>query len=296
MADTLHSVVIPTYNRAKYLPDVLRSVFAQDVAGTQVIVVDDGSTDGTREVVSRFGGRVQYVYQENRGPSAAKNRGLGLARGEFVSFLDSDDVWLPGKMRLERELFMSRPEADVVVTDHDSWVEGRLFVESGFRAIGLELSPAGPQLLPADSHDWVEGKLFATCCITIRRSALKRLGPEHFDTSLQSFEDWDFEVRMLRRCRVLIVPRVMASVRRFDDGTRVDRPFSGREPTPEQRRTILSRRQRVLDKALAMGGWTANVSEKLEAARGELAAALGAHSRPHGREAERGGEHTEGTL
>lgn len=277
MADTPHTVVIPTYNRAQYLPDALRSVFEQGFEGTQVIVVDDGSTDGTREVVSRFGGRVQYVYQENRGPSAAKNRGIGLARGEFVSFLDSDDIWLPGKMRLERDLFAARPEADAVITDQDSWVEGRLFIESGFRSIGLEPGDGGgPQLLPHDSHEWVEGKLFATCCMTLRRSALQRLGPEPFDVSLQSFEDWDFEVRMLRHCRVLLVPRVMASVRRFDDGTRVDRPFAGRPPTPEQRRTILSRRRRVLDKALAMGGWAAGVSEKLEAARVELAAALAA--------------------
>jgi GT2 family glycosyltransferase len=278
MADATHTVIIPTYNRAEYLPDALRSVFAQGVEGMQVIVVDDGSTDGTRAAVSQFKGRVEYVYQENRGPSAAKNRGVGLARGEFVSFLDSDDVWLPGKMRLERELFIKHADADAVATDHDSWIEGRLFVESGFRAIGLELD-GGPRLLPSDSHDWVEGKLFATCCITLRRSALERLGPEPFDVSLQSFEDWDFEVRMLHCCRVLVVPRVSASVRRFDDGTRVDRPFSGREPTPEQRRAILSRRQRVLDKALAMGGWATNVSEKLEAARGELAAALAAHQR-----------------
>jgi glycosyltransferase involved in cell wall biosynthesis len=270
------SIVIATYNRAKYLPDALCSVFAQGVAGMQVIVVDDGSTDGTRDVVSRFGGRVQYVYQENRGPSAARNRGICLARGEFISFLDSDDVWLPGKMRLERELFESHPEADVVATDNDSWIEGRLFVESSFRSIGLELGRSGPRLLPPDLHDWVEGKLFATCCLTLRRSALWRLGSEPFDPSLQSFEDWDFEVRMLRRCRVLVVPRVMASVRRFDDGTRVDRPFSGREPTPEQLRTLRARRLRVLDKALAMGGWAAHVSEKLEAARGELVAALGA--------------------
>lgn len=279
MADATHTVIIPTYNRAEYLPDALHSVFAQGFEGTQVIVVDDGSTDGTRELVSQFGGRVEYVYQENRGPSAAKNRGVRLVRGEFVSFLDSDDVWLPGKMRLERELFMKHADADAVATDHDSWIEGRLFVESGFRAIGLELDGGGPRLLPPDSHEWVEGKLFATCCVTVRRPALERLGPEPFDVSLQSFEDWDFEVRLLRRCRVLVVPRVTASVRRFDDGTRVDRPFSGRAPTPEQRRAILSRRQRVLDKALAMGGWAANVSEKLEAARGELAAALAAQQR-----------------
>jgi glycosyltransferase involved in cell wall biosynthesis len=262
------SIVIATYNRAKYLPDALYSVFAQDVAGMQVIVVDDGSTDETRDVVSRFGGRVQYVYQENRGPSAAKNRGIRLAHGAFISFLDSDDVWLPGKMRLERELFKSHPEADVIATDNDSWVEGRLVLESGFRSVSAELGRGEPRLVTLDSHDWVEGKLFATCCLTLRRSALRRLGPEPFDTSLRSFEDWDFEVRMFRRCRVLLVPRVMASVRRFDDGTRVDRPFSGREPTPEQRRNTFARRLRVLDKALAMGGWAAHVSEKLEAALG----------------------------
>ncbi|MBV9924319.1 MAG: glycosyltransferase [Acidobacteria bacterium] len=273
MGGITHSVVIPTYNRAKYLTDALRSVFEQGCEGVEVIVVDDGSTDGTREAVSQFG--VRYVYQENRGTSAAKNLGINLARGELVSFLDSDDVWLPGKMRLERELFMKHPEADAVVTDHNSWVEGRLFLESGLCSIGLEVG-RGPRMLPRDLDDWVEGKLFATCCLTMRRPALLELGPEFFDVSLQSFEDWDFEVRMLRRCRVLVVPRVLASVRRFDDGTRVDRPFSGRPPTPGQRRTILERRRVVLDKAVRMGGWTPGVAEKLEAARGELAAALDA--------------------
>jgi glycosyltransferase involved in cell wall biosynthesis len=276
MAGITHSVVVPTYNRAELLPDALRSVFEQGCEGVEVIVVDDGSTDETREAVARFGPSVRYVYQKNRGPSAAKNRGIALARGEFVSFLDSDDVWLPGKMRLERELFAEHAEADAVVTDHDSWIEGRLFLESGFRSVGLEPEGGGPRLLPVDWHGWVRGKLFATCCVTLRRAALLGLGPEFFDVSLQSFEDWDFEVRLLRRCRVLVVPRVSASVRRFDDGTRVDRPFSGRAPTPEQRRTILKRRRVVLDKASAMGGWPACVRERLEAARGELAAALGA--------------------
>lgn len=91
----LFSVVIPTYNRAALLREALNSVFAQEFTDFEVIVVDDGSTDETKSVARSFGERVRFFRQENRGPGAARNLGIHRASGEYVAFLDSDDVWFP---------------------------------------------------------------------------------------------------------------------------------------------------------------------------------------------------------
>lgn len=89
------SVIIPTYNRKDYLLECLETVFAQSCAPYEVIVVDDGSFDGTMAVVEKFGRGVQVIQQANAGPGAARNRGASIASGDYLAFLDSDDLWLP---------------------------------------------------------------------------------------------------------------------------------------------------------------------------------------------------------
>ena len=94
------SVVIPTYNRREYVQEAIDSVLAQSYTDYELIVVDDGSNDSTGEALhSRYGDRLAYEWRPNAGVSAARNRGLELARGEFIAFLDSDDVWLPQKLQ-----------------------------------------------------------------------------------------------------------------------------------------------------------------------------------------------------
>ena len=194
MADRyLFSVVIPTFNRARYLPEALDSVFAQGVGDVQVIVVDDGSTDGTRSVVANYGRGVVYLYQRRAGAAAARNRGIALAAGTYVSFLDSDDVWLPGKMALELSLFEALPEAEAVISDARFWELDEIFVASRFEDRGLFLAPGQPTLFPPGDPrlPWLSGSLFATCCLTLRRSALAKLGPAPFDTAFARIEDWE---------------------------------------------------------------------------------------------------------
>ena len=89
------SVIIPTYNRAHVLRDAVDSVLAQSLSDYEILVVDDGSTDDTASLLAQYGGRIRFVYQENAGPAAARNRGLEMARGRFIAFLDSDDAWAP---------------------------------------------------------------------------------------------------------------------------------------------------------------------------------------------------------
>lgn len=93
------SVIIPTYNRAAVVPEAVRSVLAQDGVDLEVIVVDDGSTDGTEQVLAPWMDRIRYVRKENGGVSSARNRGVREATGDWIAFLDSDDVWQPGKLR-----------------------------------------------------------------------------------------------------------------------------------------------------------------------------------------------------
>ncbi len=105
------SVIVPTYNRAHYLGEAIASILNQDIQGCQIeiIVVDDGSTDDTKEVLEKFGNSVRYIYQDNRGAGSARNRGIQEATGEWLAFLDSDDRWLPEKLTLQFKVMDAFP-------------------------------------------------------------------------------------------------------------------------------------------------------------------------------------------
>ena len=98
MKKPLVSVIIPTYNSAGYIEEALESVFEQTLQDFEIIVVDDGSTDGTGEVLRKYGDRIRYIYQENNGPASARNGGIRVARGEYIAFLDADDLWVSTKL------------------------------------------------------------------------------------------------------------------------------------------------------------------------------------------------------
>jgi GT2 family glycosyltransferase len=126
------SVVIPTYNRADAVGRAIASALAQTYERVDVIVVDDGSTDATRAVVGAFGERVRYVYQENRGVSQARNTALAVAKGEFVAFLDSDDVWWNWKLDAQVAALRANPSAGLAWTDMRAIDDGGTVVEERF--------------------------------------------------------------------------------------------------------------------------------------------------------------------
>src|SRR3954451_14848952 len=104
------SVIIPSYNSARWISEAVDSVLAQTLVPQQIIVVDDGSRDDTRSRVRRYGPPVEYIYQPNQGVSAARNTGMQAATGEFVAFLDADDVWHPRKAEFQLRVFSERPD------------------------------------------------------------------------------------------------------------------------------------------------------------------------------------------
>jgi glycosyltransferase involved in cell wall biosynthesis len=113
----LVSVIISTYNRGYCIGKTIDSVLAQTYRPLEIVVVDDGSSDATRSVVEKYGSAIRYLYQDNAGLAVARNTGLAAAKGEFIAFQDSDDIWLPWKLHVQVALMRHRPELALVWTD-----------------------------------------------------------------------------------------------------------------------------------------------------------------------------------
>lgn len=104
------SCIIPVYNRERFLSEGIESLLAQTRLPDEIVVVDDGSTDGSADIARGFGDRVRYIHQKNAGPAAARNHGVREAQGDFISFLDADDLWEPTKLERQLQRFAERPE------------------------------------------------------------------------------------------------------------------------------------------------------------------------------------------
>ena len=110
------SCIIPCYNGERFLGKAIESVIAQTLSPAEIIVIDDGSTDDSAAVAARYADRVEYLRQDNAGPAAARNRGIELTHGDFVAFLDADDLWHPEKLERQAARFAARPELEACVT------------------------------------------------------------------------------------------------------------------------------------------------------------------------------------
>jgi len=154
-------------------------VFAQTLPPTEVIVVDDGSTDGTWDVIERFGARVRYVHQDNQGPAAARNKGIALATGQLLAFLDADDLWLPQKLARQVRRFAERADLQVSVTQvRNFWVEELCAEAEAMR---------DHRLAAAALPGYVPQTMLA------RREVFARVGS--FDETLRIGEDTDWFLR-----------------------------------------------------------------------------------------------------
>ena len=111
------SVIIPSYNSAFFINETLQSVYQQTFKNYEIIFIDDGSTDNTKELLLKNHNSVRYYYQENQGPASARNKGIHLARGKYIAFLDADDLWKPNKLELQINEFLKNKKLEIITTN-----------------------------------------------------------------------------------------------------------------------------------------------------------------------------------
>lgn len=180
------SVIIPTYNRGHFVADALASVLTQTYRRFEVIVVDDGSTDDTRQRVAAFEGRVRYIYQPNAGLSAARNTAIRASRGVLLALLDDDDVWLPRK--LERQVALMEADPGIGVA-------------YGWWACVDEAGMLLPQTQQSTHHGLVFAELLLGNFVAPSTTLIRRVCFDHvglYDTELKGAEDWDLLLRVAK--------------------------------------------------------------------------------------------------
>lgn len=187
------SVIIPTHNREQLLPRALDSVLNQTLPPKEVIVVDDGSTDGTRALLSEQYPQCIYLQQPNRGVSSARNRGIETATGEWIAFLDSDDEWLPDKLAAQQSAIASEPDCRICHTEE-------IWIRNGRRVNAMK------------KHAKSGGRIFLNCLplcvispssVLIHRSLFTEVGL--FDETLPACEDYDLWLRICAHHSVAFV-------------------------------------------------------------------------------------------
>ncbi len=230
------SVIIPAYNRASFLDEAIQSVLDQeyfvldDSSSFELLVIDDGSTDNTREIVRSFGDKVNYLFQEHKGVSAARNLGLNLARGDYLCFLDSDDLWKKDKMSVQMSFMKTFPKAKVCYTE-ETWIRRGVFVN--------------PKKKHQKYSGWIFDKVLPLCLISLssalfRREVFVEIGK--FDEELLACEDYDFGIRLAHKYPIYLLPKPLI-IKRGGHSDQLSRKY----------RAMDGFRVKALEKALQLG-------------------------------------------
>jgi GT2 family glycosyltransferase len=192
-AKPLVSAIVATYNRGHIVGEAVESILGQTYENLEVVIVDDGSTDGTHDVLRRFGSRLRILRQENAGPSAARNRGIAAARGDIISFLDSDDIWLPEK--IGRQVALLEKAGNSVpccVCNAVLKSRNRLTLTSFHNSL---LNPSEEEGLWLNAPQVLMNRfMLFNQTVAVRREALDKTGG--FDETLRYMEDYDLALRL----------------------------------------------------------------------------------------------------
>ncbi len=188
----LVSIVMPNFNHAPYLGTAIASVLTQSYANVELIVVDDGSTDESRAVAARYGNRIRYIWQENRGLSAARNTGIRAATGEYIGLLDADDLYEPACLATLIATLQANPEADGIYC--------------GYQFVDQQNQPL-PQIearqIPAEQlyETLLDGNFFVPESMLVHQRCYASAGA--FDETLRACEDWDMWLRITRQHMII---------------------------------------------------------------------------------------------
>lgn len=195
----LVTVVIPVYNGEATIVRAVESVLAQTYRSIEIIVIDDGSTDGTAQVLQPYLSRIRYVYQENQERSAARNHGLRLAEGEYIAFLDADDGWLPEKVAVQIKVFAQYPSAGLVSVGRKSLPEGQLGKLTGSSVPQDDYKIRQVSFAELVCRNWVG----SPSQVMVRQEVLQRVGG--FDINLHQGDDWELWCRIAIYREVVVV-------------------------------------------------------------------------------------------
>ena len=199
MEGSLISCIIPVYNGERYLQEALDSILAQTYRPLKVIVADDGSTDGTAEVAVAYGERLTYLWQSNQGYAAAKNLGLRAAEGDFIAFLDADDLWHPEKLAKQMARLRERPEIDLCFTRYKNFWMPELAEEE--------------RRYQGHAHSQPQSS-WSISTLLVRRAAFERFGVFHDGT--RGLENMTWFLRSAGRGAVIEVLTDILMYRRFN--------------------------------------------------------------------------------
>lgn len=184
------SVVIPVYNNEAYIAAAVKSVLSQSIHPKEVIVVDDGSTDGTAAALESFRNDIKYVYQRNRGEPSARNTGMKKSSGKYIAFLDGDDLWHSSKLELQMKYIREHPECALVYTDMSTFDENGVIDASVKERLRISL-PSG-RIFPA----LFMTALFGSGSVLFRRECIDKVG--YFDEDLLVGCDYEMWLRIAR--------------------------------------------------------------------------------------------------
>lgn len=192
--DPLVTVVIPTFNYGRFVAAAVESVLAQSYRNLEIVVVDDGSTDDTRDRLAPYMDRIRYIHQNNQGLSAARNTGIRAAKGELIALLDSDDLWHPRKLEIQVAYMSAHADVGLLAADHRRFVEGP----------GPELPiPDAIAARPVSIRQMVVRSHFVPSGVVVRTECFRRVGL--FDADLRSVEDRDMWLRIAAHFPVAIL-------------------------------------------------------------------------------------------
>ncbi|OQY97646.1 MAG: hypothetical protein B6D35_14535 [Candidatus Brocadia sp. UTAMX2] len=241
--NSLVSVIVPTYNSARFLPESVGSILAQTYHPYEIIVVDDGSTDNTKEVLQPFMQRIKCIHlEQNKGSPTARNIGIQAARGAYIAFIDGDDLWFPEKLQTDIGHFSQHPDISMVYSKHLNIDEKGVVSDDAVK----KRLPSGKIFIQLFS----EQNFILTSSVVVRKEVFEATGL--FDEQLFNCQDWDMWLRIAFSFQVAGINKPLVKYRH--------NPGS----LSKNRENVLKYQKQVIDKTYtAFKDTTCGISEKL---------------------------------
>ena len=205
----LVSVIVPAFNSDKYISETINSIINQEYINIEIYVVDDGSTDDTAQILSKYEKKIKYIYQKNSGPSITRNTGIKESTGEIICFIDSDDIMTSDRIKIQVEFLMRHPHVGIVFCDYQNFNENGEFFQTHFQMcpiVSKKLNNKVEIIINDGCHILTQENFGITSSILLRKEILKF--EKGFEPTLTGGEDFHFYYRLARHTPVGLINKV----------------------------------------------------------------------------------------